>query len=406
MPDPLAARLKLLRGALEQRAREEREAGAESREAAARDEAAESGLPAEEAGAAAAGLQGWERIGELTYRRICSFENPLAGEEISEHLLPRGLSAGDLLFFDTETTGLSGGAGTLVFLIALGRLAGERLEVEQLFLADYPGEPEFLGHLGPALRSAGQYVSYNGRTFDAPILAGRFALNRLSLEPRGHSDLLYWARRLWKRALGDCSLGSIEREVLGVERGQDVAGYEVPGIYLDFLRRGWSPRLPLVWEHNLQDVRTLSVLFARLNRMLSGGEPPGRADLASLGSWLLKAGRAERGLELLRRCFAEGDERAGRALGLHLKRSGRWEEAAQVWRTLASDRRSLFAAVELAKHAEHRLRDPLEALDWVRQVLGWGAPLPARTRRELAARRARLERIAARRAARQAQAPK
>jgi len=391
MPDPLAARLRRMRGALEQRAREEAARQATEEPGPAGPAARQSG---EEEAGIADGLRGWERVGELTYRRVCVFENPLAGEEISEHLLPRGLAAGDLLFFDTETTGLSGGAGTVVFLIALGRLAGERLEVEQLFLADYPGEPEFLRQLSPALRSAGQFVSYNGRTFDAPILASRFALNRLPLEPRGHSDLLYWARRLWKRVLADCSLGSIEREVLGVQRGQDVAGYEVPGIYLDYLRRGWSPRLPLVWEHNLQDVRSLTGLFARLNRVLGRGEVPGRADLASLGSWLLSAGGAERGLELLRRSFAGGDERAGRALGLHLKRAGRWEEAAEVWRTLAAERRSLFAAVELAKHAEHRLRDPRQALDWVQQVQGWGLPLEARTRREIAARRARLERKA------------
>jgi hypothetical protein len=179
-----------------------------------------------------------------------------------------------------------------------------------------------------------------------------------------------------------------------VERGQDVAGFEVPGIYLDFLRRGWSPRLPLVWEHNLQDVRSLAVLFARLNRVLDRGEPTGRADLTSLGSWLLNAGRAERGLELLRRSFAGGDERAGRELGLHLKRAGKWEEAAAIWRALADDRHSLFAVVELAKHAEHRLRDPFQALALVKGALGWGLPLPARARLELAARRARLERKA------------
>jgi hypothetical protein len=385
MPDPLAARLRLLRGALQRRAREE-----------APVQPGEAGKPGTtlDTEAGDTGLRGWERVGELTYRRVSSFANPLAGEEISEHLLPRGLSAGDLLFFDTETTGLSGGAGTLVFLIALGRLAGERLEVEQLFLTDYPGEPEFLQRLAPALESAGQLVSYNGRTFDAPILAGRFTMNRLSLKPRGHSDLLYWARRLWKRALGDCSLGSIEREVLGVERGEDVAGFEVPGIYLEYLRRGWSPRLPLVWEHNLQDVRSLARLYARLNRVLGRGEVLERADLASLGSWLLAAGEAERGLELLRQSFAGGDERAGRALGLHLKRAGRWEEAAEVWRALAARRQSLFAAVELAKHAEHRLRDPHQALAWVQSAQAGGLPLAARTRRELAARRARLERKA------------
>jgi hypothetical protein len=402
MPDPLAARLKLLRGALQQRAREQEEAGGAERPEHT-EQADGAGGPARDGGEAD-GLPGWERVGELTYRRRFSFQNPLTGEPVCEQLAPRGLSTGDLLFFDTETTGLSGGAGTLVFLVALGRPAGERFEVEQLFLADYPGEPEFLRLLAPSLGSAGHLVSYNGRTFDAPLLAGRFALNRLHLQPRGHSDLLYWARRLWKRAIGDCSLGSIEREVLGLERGQDVAGWEVPGIYLDYLRRGWSPRLPLVWEHNLQDVRSLAVLFARLNAALGGGEPPARADLASLGSWLLKSGGQQRGMELLRRCFEQGDERAGRALGLHLKRQGRWEEAAQVWRKLVADRRSLFAAVELAKQAEHRLRDPREALEWVRQAAGWGLPLEPRLRRELAVRRARLERKASRRLG--AQAPK
>jgi uncharacterized protein YprB with RNaseH-like and TPR domain len=403
MPDPLAIRLNRLRRALQQRSDSERAEGAtgqlEEREYARPEPAASS---TQAAGGPAAGLESWERTGELTYRRVLRFDSPLAGERLCDHLLPGGLSAGDLLFFDTETTGLSGGAGTLVFLVALGRLAEDRLEVEQHFLADYPGEPAFLQQLAPALRSAGQFVSYNGRTFDAPVLAGRFALNRLSLELRGHNDLVYWARRLWKRALGDCSLGSIEREVLGVRRGQDVAGHEVPGIYLDYLRRGWSPRLPLVWEHNLQDVRSLAALFARLNRVLLGDELPEGADLASLGSWLLNAGSAERGLQLLRRSFEQGDERAGRALGLHLKRAGRWEEAAEVWLRLAADRHSLFAAVELAKHAEHRLRDPLQALEWVLQVLGWGLPLETRLRRELHRRRARLERLAERRA----QAPK
>jgi uncharacterized protein YprB with RNaseH-like and TPR domain len=389
MPDPLAARLERLRAALERRAKD---AGRPEELEPAADVAGSVG-PQAAAGGREAGLQGWERTGELTYRRVTRFDNPLAGQPISEHLVAPGLSEGDLLFFDTETTGLSGGAGTLVFLVALGRLSGGQFEVEQFFLADYPGEPEFLQQLAPALRSAAQFISYNGRTFDAPLLAGRFALNRLSLEPRGHSDLLYWARRLWRRALGDCSLGSIEREVLGFRRAEDVAGSEVPAIYLDYLRRGWSPRLPLVWEHNLQDVRSLAELFARLNRLLGGGEEPAlRPDLASLGSWLLEAGRDQRGLELLRRCFAEGDERAGQALGLHLKRAGRWEEAAEVWRGLAAGRRSLLAAVELAKHAEHRLRDLPQAMAWVQQVLSWGLPLEARARGELAVRRARLER--------------
>ena len=377
MSDPLSTRLRLLRQAL--RRRGQGEEGAFE-------------VPAPAGGEQAKGLLGWERVGELTYRRVLSFDNPLAGEQLSEHLLPHGLSERDLLFLDTETTGLSGGAGTVVFLIGVGRLNADRLEVEQLFLADYPGEPDFLERFRPALESARHLVSYNGRTFDAPILASRFALNRLPLQTPGHSDLLYWARRLWKRVLGDCSLGSIEREVLGVERFEDVPGFEVPEIYQEYLRRGWSPRMPLVWEHNSQDVRSLALLFARLNRLLGREEVPPRTDLASLGSWLVAAGRPERGLELLRRSFDDGDQRAGRELSLHLKRAGRWEEAVEVWQAMFCLRRSLFAAVELAKHAEHRLRDPHGALSWMDRAQAWDLPLDGRSRRELAIRRSRLER--------------
>ena len=393
MPDPLAARLRLLKEALRSREpppadppREPRTPGAGPGEASAE--------------AAANGLAGWERVGELTYRRVLHSANPLDDQEISEHLLAGGLSVRDLLFFDTETTGLSGGAGTLIFLIALGWIEGDRLTVEQLFLADYPGEPDFLERLHPTLAGGRQLVSYNGLSFDAPLLRTRFALNRRGLTlPGQHSDLLFWARRLWKRELADCSLGNIEREILGLEREADLAGYEVPAVYLDFLRRGWSPRLPLVWEHNLQDVRSLASLFALVNRVLTRQEAPARTDLASLGRYLaagggLSSGGLARGLELLRRSFTAGDERAGRALSLHLKRAGRWEEAVAVWRELLEHGHSLFAAVELAKHAEHRLKDAPAALGLVGRIRSWNLPLDARARRELAARQARLERKA------------
>lgn len=383
MPDSLAARLRLLKEAL--RARQSSPGGELAREEPAGAEPA-GAVPSTEA------LAGWERVGEFTYRRVLDCENPLPDTEISEHLLPRGLSGGDLLFLDTETTGLSGGAGTLIFLIGLGWLEGDLLRVEQVFLADYPGEPEFLDRLGPLLGRGRQLVSYNGRAFDAPLLRTRFTLNRQILAELPHADLLYWARRLWKREVPDCSLSSIEREVLGLERQQDVPGWEVPAVYSEYLRRGWSPRLPLVWEHNLQDVRSLARLFARVNRLLTRREIPPRTDLASLGGWLAARGSLERGLELLRSSFEAGDERAGRALSLHLKRAGRWEEALGIWQELAEGGRSLFAAVELAKHAEHRLRDPGAALEWVQRALSWKLPLAARDRRELAVRQARLQR--------------
>jgi uncharacterized protein YprB with RNaseH-like and TPR domain len=376
--DPLQVRLKLLREAMRRRGFGE-------------------GRPPEQpqrARRAETGLEGWERIGELTYARTLRFSSPLAGRELSTLLLPSDLRPEDLVFLDTETTGLSGGAGTLVFLIGLGRLEGPELAVRQLFLADFPGEPEFLEQVRPVLDSGSLFVSYNGRAFDSHVLRTRFLLNRQAFELRRHDDLLYWARRLWRRALEDCSLPRVEREILGVERDEDVPGWEVPGIYLEYLRQGWSPRLPLVWAHNLQDVRSLAELYGRLNDILQDNGEPRRADLTALGSWL--AGRGmPRGLELLARSFEQGDAAAGRALGLCYKRLGRWEEAVEVWRLMLERGPSLLAAVELAKYSEHRLKDAAQALAWVERIASWNLPLDAETRRELAVRQARLrERLA------------
>jgi uncharacterized protein YprB with RNaseH-like and TPR domain len=335
---------------------------------------------------------GWEQAGRYTLRRLLHFPSSLAGIDVSEYLLPRGYLPADLLFFDTETTGLSGGAGNSIFLVGTAWIEGENLEVEQLFLQDFPGEVEFLSILAERLGRHRVFVSYNGRAFDAHVLRTRFLLNRMNFELEQQTDLLYWSRRLWRRILPDCSLGTIEREILGVRRGLDVAGFEVPGIYLEYLRSGRPGRLDAVLEHNLRDVRTLAELLVVINTILQSqnrNAAPLRADRTALGSFFLS--RDERwGIELLKESFSAGDEGAGRALSLYYKRSGAWTEAVDLWKQMARKRRSLFAAVELAKYFEHRERDVESALEWVQIVLSWRLPLQRRVRGELNHRRRRL----------------
>lgn len=349
---------------------------------------------------------GWEQAGRYTLRRLLHLPSALGGIDVSEYLLPRGYAPADLLFFDTETTGLSGGAGNSIFLIGMAWIDGENLAVEQLFLKDFPGEVEFLSLLTERLTRHRVFVSYNGRAFDAHVLRTRFLLNRMSFELEQQTDLLYWSRRLWRRILPDCSLGTIEREILGVRRGLDVAGFEVPGIYLEYLRSGRPGRLAAVLEHNLQDVRTLAELLVVINTILhsrdrtagagqseagtagAAGRPP-QADRTALGSFFLS--RDERwGVELLKESFSSGDEGAGRTLSLYYKRSGAWTEAVDLWKQMARTRRSLFAAVELAKYFEHRERDVERALEWVQTILSWPLPLQRSLRGELNHRRRRL----------------
>ncbi len=327
---------------------------------------------------------GWTREGEWAWRRRVTL-GALADFRLD------GGPDGEPLFLDLETTGLSGGTGNNFFLTGLAWPEGGRLVGEQLFLADFPGEPELLEMLAARLATDRTLVTYNGKCFDCQLIRTRFLLNGRRWEPGEQLDLLYWARRLWKAPLGDCSLGNIERHVLGVTREGDVPGWEIPDVYFRWLRTGQPGRLPAVFTHNLEDIRSLARLLGLRERALRAGEVPPRADGAGLGAWLLQGRGLHSGTAILRGAFEAGDPAAGRALSLFHKRARRWPEALELWRRMA-ERRSLFAAVELAKYHEHRAKDLQAALEWVERAFAWALPLDEDDRAELSRRRERLRR--------------
>jgi uncharacterized protein YprB with RNaseH-like and TPR domain len=340
-------------------------------------------------------LAGWNRRGEFLYTRRLEFpgQAPRVPPAVFDGEVE---SVEDLLFFDTETTGLSGGAGTLVFLVGTAWCVGTDLEVEQYFLSDFPGEPEFLTAVKERFAGRRAYVSFNGRTFDSPLLRGRFSLARIPFEIGRQIDLLHPARRLWRGLTGDCSLKTLEEQVLGVRRGIDIPGSEIPEVYFEFLRTGRPGVLPVVFDHNLTDVTSLARMWDALGGLLGGDLGAAPVDGRALGRELLRRGDS-RGVEVLLEAFRQGDAEAGLHLGLHHKRGGAWDEAVAIWERLVVETRSLTAAVELAKYHEHRRRDPVAALERVEVVLSWSLPLNARTRGELAKRRRRLERKCSRR---------
>jgi uncharacterized protein YprB with RNaseH-like and TPR domain len=340
-------------------------------------------------------LAGWNRRGEFLYTR--RLEYPGQAPRVAPAVFdPQVAGVEDLLFFDTETTGLSGGAGTLVFLVGTAWVSGTDLEVEQYFLADFPGEPEFLEAVRERFSGRTACVSFNGKSFDGPLLRGRFSLARIPFAMGRDIDLLHPARRLWRGITGDCSLKSLEEKVLGIQRGMDIPGSEIPEVYFQFLRTGRPGVLPVVFDHNLTDVTSLARMWDALGGLLAGDTGAAPVDGRALGRELLRRGDL-RGAAVLAEAFAGGDPEAGLHLGLHHKRRGTWDEAVAVWERLAAEARSIAAAVELAKYLEHRRRDPAAALVRVEEALSWGLPLGARERAELAKRRHRLERKAARR---------
>lgn len=310
---------------------------------------------------------GWESVARLVWVRKTSLPNPLSHNRPLPILTSGVKDDNELLFLDTETTGLSGGAGTMAFLVGIGRPQGSDFQVTQYFVVDYPGETELIRLLSQELGGRKTVVSYNGKSFDLPILKGRFALSGVRLEVCAQIDLLHTARRLWRNTLGACSLRAIEEQVLGVTRREDVPGSLVPELYFDFLRSGNLNELRAVFSHHLYDVASLADLLDYIETIPKRPPGSGFVDFVELGRIMLDHGLPE-GAAILRESALTGDLLAARAVSRYLKRMARWPEAVEIWSHMWERSSSYFAGVELAKYYEHRSREYRRALDLVDKI--------------------------------------
>lgn len=284
---------------------------------------------------------------------------------------------GRVVYLDTETTGLAGGTGTYAFLVGLGVHDEDGFAVEQLFLPGPEHERAYLAALAERLAEAEAVVSYNGASFDLPLVRTRFAMHGLPDPLTGvrHLDLLPLARRLWRARLPDCTLGTVEREVLGATRStRDVPGAEVPARYLAFLRSRDASPLRGVLEHNQDDIVALAAMRTRIERMLDGDADAGEPDeLHGLGRWLEALGEPDAALARFRAAEV-GHPEAGWDAARLLRRAGRHDDAAARWTRLAAAGEAR-AWIELAKHREHRAGDfegALVAVEAARRCGGAG----------------------------------
>jgi uncharacterized protein YprB with RNaseH-like and TPR domain len=317
------------------------------------------------------------------------------------------LSFREMLFLDTETTGLSRGTGTLVFLVGIGFFEGDQFSVRQYFLRDPEDEPAMLVDLAEQLSRRPGIVSFNGRGFDVPLLEGRYLLNRMQSPflALPHLDLLQPARRLWRTVLDSCRLVSLEDQVMGVQRDQaDVPSGLIPLIYQDYLRTGNGVEMPRIFYHNRMDVLSLVVLTTHLARVFQepAAELQEGAEWFSLARWYELLELQDRAEEAYR-CAIRSDlpqdrlEAVLRQLGLLLKRAGRRDDAAEVWQHLAAlEMDDVWGHVELAKYHEWHTGELEQAADWTRRALSltghWSRGMQQLARPELEHRLARLER--------------
>jgi len=295
-------------------------------------------------------------------------------------------------FLDTETTGLSGGTGTMAFVVGIGFFDDDGFRLEQYFLRDPGDEPAMVEALMERFPTFDALVSFNGRCFDVPIIENRFILARVAppLRRKVHVDLLHPARRLWRYALSSCALTSLERDVLGVRRQQaDVPSGVIPFLYRNYLRTGDARDMKRVLYHNQIDILSMVTLAARLcwayadpwredvcgqRRELTGPE------FYALGRWyedqdqVREAERAYR--TALRACVESSSElrtRTLRELAYLLKRDERRGEAFAFWQQLALESSEgnggVLAHIELAKYFEWYVEDLERAAAWTRAAL-------------------------------------
>jgi uncharacterized protein len=366
------------------------------------------------------------RFGEhLALRRW--FSEPIGGDAPSE-LHPAALrliapGAPDCvadpqqwLFLDTETTGLAGGTGTYPFLVGIAWWDTGGLEVEQFFMREHSEEHSLLVALAERLSERRVLVTFNGKSFDWPLLETRYRMTRAIKPPapRAHLDFLHPARNLWRLRLGSVRLAELERHVLGWNRGADVMSELIPQIYFDYLRGGPPEPLVPIFHHNQMDLRGLAGLASRVLSLLGDPEAHGQDAFELFGASRICERRGEAALarrlyeqSIARELPQETDRAARRSLARLAKQGGDFDLARTLWEgMLGNSREGLEAYEQLAIHYERRAREPHRAAALARRALAdlrkanrLGTIAPGayrRCRAQFEKRLARLERKAGR----------
>lgn len=330
--------------------------------------------PAQKPVPASEGCYHSEAVFPLSLFTDRSHATPDVLESIFGCSFPEDLKPEDVLFLDTETTGLSGGVGTIAFQIGVGYFNASSFVVEQFLMHDYPEEPQMLSRLSSLMKRFSVLCTFNGRTFDVPLLKSRFLMNRIASAPfpEVHADVLYPARRIWKLRLKRCTLGNLEEQLLHVQRDDDLPGAQVPQTYFQYLKDGNFAPLEKILEHNKQDIVSLAQLFYFMCRQVAMPETMADGeDLFSLARAMEKAGSTQKAMH----CYRLSTRTTMRTEAMHAmgrmeKRQGHTESAVKLYQTMLSQGSDPVGACEaLAKLYEHQLRDIPSAISYTRQAL-------------------------------------
>lgn len=317
------------------------------------------------------------------------------------------------LFLDTETTGLAGGTGTYPFMVGIAWWDAGGLQVEQFFMRDLNEEHSMLLELSERMTERPVLITFNGKSFDWPLLETRYRMARAfpAFAPSVHLDLLHPARQLWRLRLGSVRLRDLERHVLqqdgralGWSRHDDIDSSLIPQMYFDYLRGGPAAPIAGIFRHNQMDLRGLAALAGKILALLGRGLGSVAASKAEIGDpiealglsrILRKRGEATLARGLYEAALSGGlpesvERLAQRELAQLAKQQFDYDRAIALWSALREppaqrvrrggppflpeDARkavesSIEAAEQLAIHYEHRVKDPVQALTVVRAAI-------------------------------------
>jgi hypothetical protein len=282
-------------------------------------------------------------------------------------------------FLDIETTGLAGGTGTYAFLVGIARYESDHFHLAQFFMRDPSEEPAHLLAVEEFLAPCEVLVTFNGKAFDAPLLATRFLTHgwKFPLAHVAHLDLLHLARRLWRDRLPNRALGNLEVEILGLPRtNNDIPGWMIPEMYFDYIHTGDARPLVNVFYHNAVDVISMVSLLDHIAHLLDNPihtQIEHALDLFAITRLYDELGRWEEAIPLYHLAIERLEDEAYRQeavrrLSMLHKRRDEWEHAVALWQQ-AAEAQQLYAFEELAKYHEHHTRQVHEAMHWTLTAL-------------------------------------
>lgn len=291
--------------------------------------------------------------------------------DLKHPLSAKNLAFDDLLFFDTETTGLGGGIGNTIFLIGCGRVLNDQVVIKQYFLPS-PGEEvalyqAFLGDV----KELKNLVTYNGKAFDWPQIKTRHTFLRDAvpkLPAFGHFDLLHAARRLWKDTLESNRLSIVEHDILDIDREDDTPGHLVPLYYFEYVKEQNTDIIRGVLEHNEYDILSLITLYTHISELLLSRSPATPKERFEIGRWYEYIGAKDQAMACFNR-VSESKNGVGSFAKKHmagiLKQQKRYQEALDIWKQLVEAPTGYQSdiLIEMAKVYEHQYKDPERALE-------------------------------------------